>query len=119
VSPSTPETSTLNPQLAEITATVDVGGGYFEIEDFLVRLENLINGSDPGRVPPRSVLVQAVNVTSGSEDATGDSAASTAASPGELKGDIVLTVFQLAQPGGTSSTPAAPAATASPGPKVR
>jgi Tfp pilus assembly protein PilO len=121
VSPSTPKASTLNPQLAEISTTVDITGGFFEIQDFLVRLENLVNGSDPGRVAPRSVLVQSVNVTSASEGATGDSAASTgaASSPDELKGDIVLTVFQLAQPSGTSSTPAAPAAAASSGPQVR
>jgi Tfp pilus assembly protein PilO len=48
VAPSTPQTSTLNPQLAEITTAVNVSGGYFEIQDFLVRLENLVKGSDPG-----------------------------------------------------------------------
>jgi Tfp pilus assembly protein PilO len=121
VAPSTPQTSTLDPQLAEITTTVNVSGGYFEVQDFLVRLENLVNGSDPGRVPPRSVLVHSVNLASSSEAATGDSGAATgaSASPGELKGNIVLTVFQLAQPSGTSSTPAAPAATASQGAQVR
>jgi type IV pilus assembly PilO-like protein len=122
VAPSTPQTSTLNPQLAQITTTVNVTGGYFEIQDFLVRLENLVKGSDPGRVPPRSVLVQSVNLAGNSGDATGDSAAAStgsAAGAGELKGDIVLTVFQLAQSSGTSGTPAAPAATASSGAQVR
>ena len=121
VAPSTPQTSTLNPQLAEITTTVNVSGGYFEIQDFLVRLENLVKGSDPGRVAPRSVLVRSVNLSGNAEDATGDSAAATtdAGDSGELRGDIVLTVFQLAQSSGTSSTPAAPAATASSGAQVR
>jgi Tfp pilus assembly protein PilO len=121
VSPSAPQTSTLNPQLAEITTTVDVSGGYFEIQDFLVRLENLVKGSDPGRVAPRSVLVQSVNLSSSAEKATSGSATSsgTTSSPDELNGDIVLTVFQLAQPNGTSSTPAAPAATGSSGAQVR
>jgi Tfp pilus assembly protein PilO len=122
VAPSTPKTSTLNAQLAEITTTVAVSGGYFEIQDFLVRLENLVKGSDPARVPPRSVLVQSVNLATGSDKATGDSAAATtgaSASTGELEGNIVLTVFQLAQPSGTSSTPAAPAATAASGSQVR
>jgi hypothetical protein len=122
VSPSTPKTSTLNSQLAEITTTGGVSGGYFEIQDFLVRLENLVKGSDPGRVAPRSVLVQSVNLAVGAEDATGDSAAATpdgSAGSGKLQGDIVLTVFQLAQSSGTSSTPAAPAATASSGAQVR
>jgi Tfp pilus assembly protein PilO len=122
VSPSTPKASTLNSQLAEITTTVNVSGGYFEIQDFLVRLENLVKGSDLDRVPPRSVLIQSVNLAGAAGDATGDSAASTpdtAAGSDELKGDIVLTVFQLAQSSGTSSTPAAPAATASSGAQVR
>jgi hypothetical protein len=121
VSPSTPKTSTLNPALAEITTTVAVGGGYFEIQDFLVRLENLVKGTDPGGVAPRSVLVQSVNLAGGSDGATGDSAApaDASASPDELQGNIVLTVFQLAQPSGTPSTPAVPAASASPGAQVR
>jgi Tfp pilus assembly protein PilO len=116
VAPSTPKASTVHPELAEITTTVDVTGGYFEIQDFLVRLENLVKGADPGRVPPRSVLVRSVNLTSSSEDGAGDSAAATpdaSTSPGELTGNIVLLVFQMAQPaaapGTPATTPAAPA----------
>jgi Tfp pilus assembly protein PilO len=122
VAPSTPKTSTASPLLAEITTTVNVSGGYFEIQDFLVRLENLVKGADPDRIDPRSMLIESVNLASGSETATGDSAAATAdtsTSADELSGNIVLTVFQLAQPSGTSGTPAAPAATASPGTQVR
>jgi Tfp pilus assembly protein PilO len=123
VAPTTPKASTVNSQLAEITTTVNVGGGYFEIQDFLVRLEALVKGSDPARVDPRSVLIQSVNLTSSSDAATGDSAAApadaTAAPADELEGNIVLTVFQLAQPSGTPSSPAAPAATASQGAQVR
>jgi Tfp pilus assembly protein PilO len=63
VAPAAPKASTTTPQLAEIAATVNVSGGYFEIRDFLVRLENLVKGSDPGRVPPRSVLVGSVGLT--------------------------------------------------------
>ena len=122
VAPSTPKASTASPLLAEITTTVNVSGGYFEIQDFLVRLENLVKGTDPGRIEPRSVLIDSVNLISASEGATGDSAAASAdvsASADELTGNIVLTVFQLAQSSGTSSTPAAPAATASQGAQVR
>ena len=121
VAPSTPQTSTATPLLAEITTTVNVSGGYFEIQDFLVRLENLVRGTDPGRVEPRSVLIESVNLASADESATGDSAQATAdpaTSADELSG-IILTVFQLAQSSGPSSTPAAPAATASPGAQVR
>jgi Tfp pilus assembly protein PilO len=122
VAPTAPKSSTLNPLLAEITTNVDVSGGYFEIQDFLARLENLVKGSDPGRVDPRSVLVQSVNVASSSPGGAGDSAAAApdaASSTDELKGTIVLTVFQLAQPSGTPSTPAAPAAAAGQGAQVR
>jgi Tfp pilus assembly protein PilO len=123
VAPTTPKTSTLNPLLAEITTTVNVSGGYFEIQDFLVRLESLVKGSDPGRVDPRSVLIQSINLASGDDTATGDSAAAATAdgstSPDELKGNIVLTVFQMAQPSGSSSSPAAPATPTSQGAQVR
>jgi Tfp pilus assembly protein PilO len=116
VAPATPKASTVNSTLAEITTTVGVNGGYFEIQDFLVRLENLVKGSDPARVAPRSVLVESVNLTTGSDDSA---AATAGASPDELEGNIVLTVFQLAQSSGTSSTPAAPAGSAGSGAQVR
>jgi Tfp pilus assembly protein PilO len=122
VAPTTPKASTLNPQLAEITTTVDVSGGYFEIQDFLVRLEDLVKGADPKRVSPRTVLLQSINLSSDLEGGSGDSAAATsntAATSDQLEGNIVLTVFQLAQPSATPSTPAAPAATASRGAQVR
>jgi hypothetical protein len=119
VAPGTPTKSTANPQLAEIATTVTVSGGYFEIQDFLVRLENLVKGSDPGRVPPRSVLVRSVSLSSGASGTTADQTAATSASADELKGNIQLLVFQLAQPSGASSSPAAPAATAGQGAQVR
>jgi len=122
VAPSTPQTSTASPLLAEITTTVSVSGGYFEIQDFLVRLENLVKGTDPGRIEPRSVLIDSVNLASADESPTGDSAQATAdasASADELSGNIILTVFQLAQSSGTTSTPAAPAAAGSQGAQVR
>jgi Tfp pilus assembly protein PilO len=115
VAPAAPKASTANPKLAEIVTNVTVSGGYFEIQDFLARIENLVKGTDPGRVPPRSVLVQSVNLASGGEGTTsGDSAAATpdaSASPDELQGSIVLIVFQMAQSDGASSTPATPATT--------
>jgi Tfp pilus assembly protein PilO len=122
VAPTTPKASTASPLLAEITTTVNVSGGYFEIQDFLVRLENLVKGTDPGRIEPRSVLIESVNLTSASEGATGGSAQATvdaSTSGDELTGNIVLTVFQLAQSNGAPSPPAAPAATASQGAPVR
>jgi hypothetical protein len=124
VAPSPPGESGINPQLAEITANLNVRGGYFEIQDFLVRLENLVKGDDPGRVPPRSMLVRSVNLTGGegTGEQAGDSAAAqpdAAAAPDELEGDIVLLVFQMARPAGSPSTPAVPAAPASQSAQVR
>jgi hypothetical protein len=120
VAPAAPTTSNLNPQLAEITTTLNVSGGYFEIQDFLVRLENLVKGSDPERVPPRSMLIRSVNLSDAADEGAGDAAASdAAASPDELQGNIVLVVFQMAQPGATPSTPAAPAAPAGQGAQAR
>ncbi|HEV3464490.1 MAG TPA: type 4a pilus biogenesis protein PilO, partial [Actinomycetota bacterium] len=71
VAPSTPKASTASPLLAEITTNINVSGGYFEIQDFLVRLENLVKGTDPGRIEPRSVLIESVNLNSADESATG------------------------------------------------
>jgi Tfp pilus assembly protein PilO len=122
VAPSTPTSSKASPLLAEISTSVNISGGYFEIQDFLVRLENLVKGTGGARIDPRSVLIDSITLASASEGATGDSAAATtdASAPAdELTGSIVLTVFQLAQSSGTSSTPAAPAASASPGAQVR
>jgi hypothetical protein len=122
LAPTTPKASSVSPELAEISASVRVKGSFFEVEDFLVRLENLVKGTDPDRVPPRSVLVSSVDLSSGSEGGTGDSAAATPAasgSPSELEGNIVLLMFQSVRPAGTPSTPAPPAATASQGAQVR
>jgi cell division protein FtsB len=110
VAPSTPKTSTLQPELAQIDTNVNVSGGYFEILDFLTRLENLVKGDDgQGRVSARSVLVQSVDVSrdSGAATSTGGAAASTASgstSPDTLKATITLAVFQRA---GSAGAPAA------------
>jgi Tfp pilus assembly protein PilO len=106
ISPTAPKASTVQPELAEISTAISVAGGYFQIEDFLSRVENLVRGSDPKRVPPRSVLVQSVNVSSSAGGGAGDSAAATpdpSATPERLQASISLSVFQLA------GSPAAPA----------
>ena len=101
---------------------VNVSGGYFEIQDFLVRLESLVKGIRPGSRRPTVGADRVDQPGQRLGGRTGDSAAATAeasTSADELKGNIVLTVFQMAQPSGTRSTPAAPAATASQGAQVR
>lgn len=106
ISPTAPKASTVQPELAEISTAISVAGSYFQIEDFLSKVENLVRGSDPKRVPPRSVLVQSVSVSSSAGGGTGDSAAATpepSASSDRLQASISLSVFQLA------GSPAAPA----------
>jgi hypothetical protein len=108
VAPSTPKPSTDLPKLAEITTTVSVNGGYFQIEDFLAKVEDLVKGADPGRIPPRSVLVRSVDVSGSGGSATSPTAATApaaTASPDQLQASITLVVFQLAE----AQAPAAPA----------
>ena len=103
ISPATPKPSGIRPELAEITTGVEVTGGYFQIEDFLSRVENLVKGGDPAsQVPPRSVLVRSVAISSsGSGEAgSGDSAgapAGTQGAPAQLSATITLAAFQLTQ----------------------
>jgi Tfp pilus assembly protein PilO len=100
ITPAPPKASTDQPELAEIATGINVTGGYFQIEDFLSRVENLVKGADPEHVPPRSVLVQSVSVTGSGGGGTGASAATTpdtSAPTGELQANIALTVFQLAE----------------------
>jgi Pilus assembly protein, PilO len=123
IQPSSPGASTDSPELAAVTATVSVSGGYFEIEDFLSRLENLVKSPDPAsHIPPRSVLVRSVSVNSGSSGSSGTSGGTTAtaATTGSstLTANISLTVFQHAKAQAAAGTPgaaSAPATTAPPG----
>jgi Tfp pilus assembly protein PilO len=97
ISPAAPKPSSIQPELAEIATGVNVEGGYFQIEDFLSRVENLVRGADPARVPPRSVLVQSVSVAaSGAAAATATTTPGAAAAAAQLQATISLTVFQLA-----------------------
>jgi len=101
IQPTPPAASTASPELAALTATVSVGGGYFEIEDFLARLENLVKSPDPAsHIPPRSVLVRSVSVAgSGSSGGTSGGAAVPSATTGSgtLTANITLMVFQHAK----------------------
>jgi DnaJ-domain-containing protein 1 len=122
VSPAAPKTSGIRPELAVIETSVTVTGGYFQVEDFLSRLENLIKGADPARVPPRSILVRSVTLGPGGSSAgtssTAASSATATGSPGELQATIALAVFQLAQ-SPSAAAPAASGTGAAGGPQVR
>ena len=115
VSPSPPKTSSLHPQLAEITTQVTVKAGYYEIEDFLARLEDLIKGTDnSGRVQPRSLLVNSVSITAGGGSGTAAPATTTGSTsqPDQLTAAINLSAFQVTGPAtGTSAGATATATT--------
>ena len=116
VSPSTPKPSTVHPQLAETSTQVTVTGGYFEIQDFLSRLEDLIKGADTsGGVPPRSLLVNSVSISASAGTSSGTAAPATTTGsastpPDELSAAISLSAFQATDSaagsttGGTSTT---------------
>jgi hypothetical protein len=125
IQPTPPAASTASPELAALTATVSVGGGYFEIEDFLARLENMVKSPDPAsRIPPRSVLVRSVTIATGSAASGGTSGGAAVPSAttgsGTLTANISLMVFQHAKAtaaagtGGAAS--GAPATTTPPPP---
>jgi hypothetical protein len=116
VSPSTPKLSSEHPQLAEIATQVTVNGGYFEIQDFLSRLEDLVKGAATASgVPPRSLLVGSVALSAGGGSAAGAAAPATptgsdSTPPDELSAAIGLSAFQMtgsaagATAGGTATT---------------
>jgi Tfp pilus assembly protein PilO len=111
IAPAPPKASTIVPGLAEIGVSVSVAGGYFEIQDYLSRLEDLVRGTDPDRVPPRSLLVRSVSLASGggasgTGGSTGTAPASGAASPSQLQAGITLVTFQLPQATGGSGAAA-------------
>jgi hypothetical protein len=125
IQPSPPAASPTTPDLAAVATTVTIGGGFFEIQDFLARLENLVRSPEPAsRIPPRSVLVRSVNVAAGSGNggaaATGGGTPTASAGSGDLSATISLTVFQHAKTqtpataaGGTGAA-SAPASTTPP-----
>jgi Pilus assembly protein, PilO len=111
IQPTPPAVSTAHPELADIATTVEVHGGYFQIEDFLARLEGMVKSPDPGsRIPPRSVLVQSISLTNGA-GAGGQAGASAPASPpgasaagsDQLSASIGLVAFQSAKTAGATS----------------
>jgi Tfp pilus assembly protein PilO len=101
VQPSTPTVSTANPDLADIDTTVEVNGGYFQIEDFLARLEGMVNSPDAGsRIPPRSVLVRSLTIANATDASAGGATttgSAAAASSDQLKATVGLVAFQSAR----------------------
>ena len=123
VQPSAPGSGSAADPLAELAADLEVRGGYFQIEDFLDRLEGLVSTGGSVAGPVRSVLVRSIDLSRGESGgagtAGGTAASGTAANPGELTAKIGIVAFQRvdsAAPGVTSgaATPPAPGAGGSP-----
>jgi Pilus assembly protein, PilO len=102
VRPSAPAASTEQPSLAQVAVGVNVTGTYIEVQDFLLRLENMVKNPDPSlRIPPRALLVQSVSLAKATGGATGGSggsaapaAASAPSNPDALSADIRLVAFE-------------------------
>ena len=112
VSTAATPTATPTATLAEITTGVVVTGGYFQVEDFLARLEGLVKGSGAGPgIPPRSILVRSVSLSSAGSVGTGAGAASqpqatSGAGSDRLTGNISLVAFQaVTSPAAATSAP--------------
>ncbi len=101
IQPSAPAASAETPLLASIGTVVSVQGGYFQIEDFLARVEGMVKSPDPGAgIPPRSVVVKSVDIAGGGAaggqgTATAVPASGTTGSD-QLTANIALVVFQSA-----------------------
>jgi Tfp pilus assembly protein PilO len=99
--PSTAGAAAAAPALFQVPLTLKVTGSYFAIEQYLNRLEGL----------KRSLMVTGFTLTPGAGDTT--SATATAATGSDLTVTLTGRVFLSQAAAPTTSTPIAPAATAS------
>ncbi len=91
ISPSPPAANTSGGPKTVIAVSIQVNGGFFEVLDYLNRLEDL----------DRLVLIDTVNISAGGEGAaTGDASSSTATSGGAPDLSVTLTgrMFTDAEP---------------------
>jgi Tfp pilus assembly protein PilO len=102
-------------QVASIATQLEVRGGYFQVEDFINRLEELVRSAGETGVPARSLLLQSLDLRPASDDATSDASnTATVTQSGLLTARITLVAYQVvkdAQSGGgpTSTTTPTPA----------
>lgn len=96
-------TTSANPNFYQVEIGLQVGGGYFQVLDFINRLDHL----------PRLVIVNSVNLTSSNGSASPQSSTPTtmAANSGtQLAASLKLTIFSqsapLGEPGSPSTGPA-------------
>ena len=100
---SSTATTTANPNLYQVQVGLQVGGGYFQVLDFINRLDHL----------PRLVIVNSINLTSSNSTNAAQSSTSTTAATNsgtQLSASLKLTIFSqsapIGEPGSPSTGPA-------------
>ncbi|MDA8195969.1 MAG: type 4a pilus biogenesis protein PilO [Actinomycetota bacterium] len=91
-------TTVANPNLYQVEIGLQVGGGYFQVLDFINRLDHL----------PRLVTVNSVNLTSSNSTTNAASSTSTtvAANTGtQLAASLKLTIYSQSAPLGEPGSP--------------
>jgi hypothetical protein len=109
IQPGTPVRGTDTDPLARVPIQLSVVGGYFQLADFLNRLETLTptNAAETGPTS-RAVLVTAVALTPSGGGGTG-SASGTSGSPDDLRAAVTMIAFQSTkEPATSTATPTSP-----------
>jgi Tfp pilus assembly protein PilO len=108
VAPDLPKPPPEGASLAEVRLSIQAGGGYFALQDFLRRLYSL----------DRAVRVDTLTFTgTGSSGETGGAATTATASAGEIQVQMSGRIFYELPPGASAAaTPGAPAPAATPSP---
>jgi hypothetical protein len=104
VSPGPPVRGSETDALARVPIQLSVVGGYFQLADFLNRLETLTptNAAETGSTS-RAVLVTTVALTPGGGAATG-STSGTGGSPDDLAAAVTMIAFQSTKEPATRTT---------------
>jgi Tfp pilus assembly protein PilO len=104
IQPGTPVRGTDTDPLARVPIQLSVVGGYFQLADFLNRLETLTptNAAETGPTS-RAVLVMTVALTPSGGGETG-SASDTSGSPDDLTAAVTMIAFQSTKEPATTTT---------------
>jgi Tfp pilus assembly protein PilO len=101
--------------VASIATQLEVRGGYFQVEGFINRVEELVRSAGEAGVPARSLLLQSLDLRPANDDASAESGTdSITQTNGLLTARMTLVAFQVvkdasASGGATSTTTPAPA----------
>jgi type IV pilus assembly protein PilO len=101
-------------RLAGIPLQIQVGGGYFQVGDFLDRVENLVRNPASAGLEPRAMLVQSIDLSKAGTGDTGEGTG-TLTDPNSLQARVSLVAYQnLAAGAVAAAPPGAGASTATP-----